>query len=96
MPRLSMHLVQELIIGTVGLNIQCQHFIFALNTWAWMTPHLNIALVRKLPRPVVCLAYSFDMLSMGVCTIVKIHRFSKFQITHMCNQIFIFCNYTWL
>ena len=33
-----------------------------------MTSHVNVALIRKLPRSVVCFAYSFDMLFKDVCT----------------------------
>ena len=45
-----------------------------LSTWgfpgmaAWMTSQLNIALNRKLHGSLMCLAYFFDKLSMGVCT----------------------------
>ena len=32
------------------------------------TSQLNVALIRKLRGPLMCLTYYFDMLSMGVCT----------------------------
>ena len=35
---------------------------------AWMNSHRNVALIRKLRGPLVCVAYSIDMLSVGVCT----------------------------
>ena len=37
-------------------------------SWAWMTSQLNLALIRKLHWSLMCLAYCFCMLSMGVCT----------------------------
>ena len=33
---------------------------------AWMTSQLNVALIRKPHGVLMCLAYFFDMLSMGV------------------------------
>ena len=35
---------------------------------AWMTSKLSVALICKLRGSLVCLACSFDMLAMGVCT----------------------------
>ena len=35
---------------------------------AWMTSQLNGALIRKLRGTLTCLAYLFDILSIGVCT----------------------------
>ena len=34
---------------------------------AWMTSQLNVELIRKPRGVLMCLAYFFDMLSMGVC-----------------------------
>ena len=66
------------------LQIQCRHFIPALNELAtqdrkarlppsflgmdaWMTSQLKVALICKLHRSSVCLAYFSDTLSMDVC-----------------------------
>ena len=38
-----------------------------LGMYAWMTSQLNVALIRKLRGALLCLAYFFDMLSMGFC-----------------------------
>ena len=35
---------------------------------ALMTPQLNVAVIRKVRGSLMCFAYYFDMLSMGVCT----------------------------
>ena len=35
---------------------------------ACMTSQLRVALIRKIRDSSICLAYSFDMLSMGLCT----------------------------
>ena len=40
---------------------------------AWMTSQLNEAFVRKPRGPMMCLAYSFDMLPIGVCTTMHCH-----------------------
>ena len=34
---------------------------------AWMTTQLKVALISKLPWSFMCLAYFFDILSMGAC-----------------------------
>ena len=33
---------------------------------AWMTPQIKVALIRKLRESLMCFAYIFEMLSMGV------------------------------
>ena len=35
---------------------------------AWMTSKLNVALIRKLHGPLVCLAYFVHMIPNGMCT----------------------------
>ena len=39
-----------------------------LNSWAWMTSQLKVAMSRKLRGPSMCFAYICDMISMGVST----------------------------
>ena len=56
--------------GQLGYNTQ-PHALLPpsfLGMAAWMTSQLNVALIRKLRRSLMCLASFFGMLSMGVCT----------------------------
>ena len=52
--------------GQPGHNIRVPPGFLGMD--AWMTSQVNIALLRKLRGPLICLNFFFDMLSMDVRT----------------------------
>ena len=65
----SWHLISALNAGAARAYYMTACFATQLSgSGCQMTSQLSIALIRKQHRSLMCLAYFFDMLSMGVCT----------------------------